>query len=164
MLGLFAVLSRLTPARFGIARFRPTYLFVIAVLMAFFAFLHGLILLAAIRPETEAARAIVAAACLFLALIGNVMGKFLPNPVMGIRTPWTFKSERVWNQTHRLGAWMFVGASALGFVTSLLGWFLVTIALIMVAALVPVGYSLYRYKELERAGLLVESDATPPGT
>jgi uncharacterized membrane protein len=47
-------------------------------------------------------------------LMGNVMGKLRPNPVAGIRTPWTLADDEIWDKTHRFGGWAFVLA---GFVT-----------------------------------------------
>jgi immunity protein, SdpI family len=160
MLALFAVLPFLSPRPFDLEKSRSTYLFVVVVVMGFLAFVHGLTLLATLRPSTQIPRLIVAGTCLFFMILGNVMGKMRPNLYMGIRTPWTLASERVWTDTHRLGAWMFVAGGLIGFVTSLLGWIIITIALITVAAFVPVGYSWYRYKQLERAGALKELDTT----
>jgi uncharacterized membrane protein len=37
-----------------------------------------------------------------LILMGNPMGKVRRNFFIGIRTPWTLASERVWYATHRL--------------------------------------------------------------
>ena len=41
--------------------------------------------------------------------MGNVMGKVRKNFYIGIRVPWTLASDRVWNDTHRLAAWLMVG-------------------------------------------------------
>ena len=62
---------------------------------------------------------------------------------MGVRTPWTIASERVWNDTHRLAAWVFVGAALVGLLLLLLPLSLpatgiAVFALIMTAALTPV--------------------------
>jgi uncharacterized membrane protein len=38
---------------------------------------------------------------------------------VGIRTPWTLGDERVWKQTHRIGARYFVAAGILNMLTSL---------------------------------------------
>jgi hypothetical protein len=95
--------------------------------------------------------------CLFFALIGNVMGKVRRNFWMGVRTPWTLASEPVWNQTHRLAAWLFVAAGLVGFVlVMLLPPDVVWVALLVLipAGLVPVVYSLVLYKRLERQGKL----------
>ena len=42
------------------------------------------------------------------AALGNVLGKVKRNFYVGIRTPWTIASERVWISTHRLAARLFV--------------------------------------------------------
>jgi uncharacterized membrane protein len=72
---------------------------------------------------------------------------------MGVRTPWTLANEEVWEQTHRLAAWLFVASGLFGMLTALVGLPLyLCFAGIMVAALVPVVYSLVLYKRLERQG------------
>jgi uncharacterized membrane protein len=48
-----------------------------------------------------------------LILAGNVLGKLRPNHVVGIRTPWTLASDRVWDQTHRFAGFVLV-ATGLG--------------------------------------------------
>ena len=63
-----------------------------------------------------ALHAVVAAfiGALFL-VIGNYLGKTRSTFVLGIRTPWTLSSDRVWDRTHRLGGRLFMlaGAAAL---------------------------------------------------
>jgi len=41
-------------------------------------------------------------------VMGNYMGKLKPNWFMGIRTPWTLSSEKIWNKTHRFGGKIFI--------------------------------------------------------
>ena len=38
-------------------------------------------------------------------LIGNYMGKIKKNYFFGIKTPWTLSSEKVWNETDRVGGY-----------------------------------------------------------
>lgn len=66
--------------------------------------IHGAAL--GLYPVGTAAPALIGA--LFMVL-GAVMGKIRPNPVFGIRTPWTLTSKRAWLQTHRLGGFGFLG-------------------------------------------------------
>lgn len=40
---------------------------------------------------------------LILVLIGAVLGRVSPNPFVGVRTPWTFKSRLAWDRSNRLG-------------------------------------------------------------
>ena len=92
---------------------------------------------------------------LFLALIGNVMGKVRRNFYVGVRVPWTFASDRVWNDTHRFAAWTMVGGSLLGFVLVISGLSLIAaIAVLLVSMLSPIIFSFVHYKRLEREGSL----------
>lgn len=40
---------------------------------------------------------------LILVLTGAFLGRVSPNPFIGVRTPWTYKSRRSWDRTNRLG-------------------------------------------------------------
>jgi uncharacterized membrane protein len=76
------------------------------------------------------------------------------NFYIGIRTPWTLASERVWYATHRLAARILVLAGAVGFVLVILtGWFVLSFVLLIAALLIPVAHSLIYYKRLQRQGL-----------
>lgn len=160
MLGLWALfraLPWLSPRPFAIDTFRGTYEFVVSLVIALFAYIHGLMLWAAYGGKLDFSRALVGGLCLFFVLIGNVMGKVRRNFFMGVRTPWTLASERVWIDTHRLAARLFVAAGVCGFLLCLaIGGPIAFIAaggLIVIAAFVPAIYSLVHYKRLERQGL-----------
>jgi uncharacterized membrane protein len=87
--------------------------------------------------------------------MGNVLGKVRKNFYIGIRVPWTLASDRVWNDTHRLGAWVMVIASVIGFVITVAGApIVVPIVVLIGSALIPVVYSFLHYKSLERSGQL----------
>jgi uncharacterized membrane protein len=157
LLGLFRVLPWLSPKPFTLDTFRGTYEFAVALTMGLMAYIHALTLWAAWSGPVDLGRALIAGLSLFFALIGNVLGKVRRNFFMGVRTPWTLASERVWIDTHRLAARLFVAAGLSGFVLSLIfggpAAFIATLGLILVAAFVPVVYSLIHYKHLERQGL-----------
>lgn len=42
-----------------------------------------------------------------LAIVGNFFGKLKPNRYVGVRLPWTLKSETVWRKTHRVAGWLY---------------------------------------------------------
>ncbi|OAG72282.1 Immunity protein SdpI [Gluconobacter japonicus] len=48
----------------------------------------------------------------FLIIVGNGLGKLRPNTLVGIRTPWTKASVRVWDRTHRASGPIFILAGA----------------------------------------------------
>jgi uncharacterized membrane protein len=159
LLGLFLVLPWLSPKQFSLDSFRSTYGFIVAVILATVGYIHGLTLWAALAGQVDITRALLAGLLIMFGLMGNVLGKVRRNFWVGIRTPWTLASDRVWNDTHRLAAQWFVGAAAVGLVCVLLPLPLpvvtiATIVVIMCAALFPVGYSLVHYKRLERRGEL----------
>jgi uncharacterized membrane protein len=152
---LTLVLPWLSPKSFEVGRFRDTYGYVMALVVVLFGYIQAVLLWSTLHPESRTARLLVAGILLFFALLGNVLGQVRRNFWMGIRTPWTIASEQVWNQTHRLAGWLFVGFGLLGSAAVLLGapllWSFVAL---MVVALLPVVYSLVLYKRLEKLGKL----------
>jgi uncharacterized membrane protein len=164
---LTLALPWLSPRRFEVTTFRSTYGYVMMLVTALMGYLHVAFLWGAMQPaqnKTIFMRLLLGGICLFFALMGNVMGKVRRNFWMGVRTPWTLASDTVWNQTHRLAAWMMVAAGLLGVALVMVlpadyAW--LALFLILPAGLVPVIYSLVLYKRLEREGKL-EPPADPP--
>ena len=124
---LFAFLPALSPKHFEVDTFRSTYLYIMVLITALFAYMNGVILLATWQELREGnkfmdiGRALIGGMFLFFALLGNVMGKVRKNFYIGIRVPWTLASDRVWNDTHRLAAWLMVAGGIIGFLVVILG-------------------------------------------
>ncbi len=99
-------------------------------------------------------------AALFI-VMGNYMGKLRPNFMIGIRTPWSLKSEVVWERTHRLGGWLYVGAGIvgimLGFIPWLRPWGVLALCLLVVAYLY-----LYSYLVFHRIQTQENETVRPP--
>jgi uncharacterized membrane protein len=158
---LFAFLPALSPKHFEVDTFRSTYLYIMVLITALFAYMNGVILLAtwqevrAGNKFVDIGRALIGGTFLFFALLGNVMGKVRKNFYIGIRVPWTLASDRVWNDTHRLAAWLMVAGGILGFLAVIAGLpILLAIGVMVVTFLIPVIYSFFHYKALERQGVL----------
>jgi len=152
---MFAALPWLSPKRFEVDSFRATYLYIMIVIVAMLAYCQILILVTALGLVLDVSRAIEGGVCLLMALLGNVMGKVRRNFYVGIRTPWTIANEQVWNATHRFAAKTFFAGGLLGLLAVILrAPFWLPMTAILVAALVPVVYSLMFYKQLERRGEL----------
>ena len=148
ILGLFAALPWLSPIQFELDTFRSTYLFITVAFMGMMAYIHATILWAIARPPLRMDRAIMGGLFVFLALLGNVMGKVRRNFWIGIRTPWTLADERVWDATHRLGGHVMVVAGILGLIATLWGIPMNRLWIFFAAILIPVIYSLILYKRL----------------
>jgi uncharacterized membrane protein len=165
---LSLVLPWLSPRQFSIDRFRATYNFLMGLVGFLFAYIHGITLVASAQLPIDMTKAMLGGLFLFLALIGNLLGKVQRNFFIGIRTPWTLADETVWIRTHRVGAWVVTVGSLMGLVAVLCGapfWW--AFGGFMVMALFPVVYSLVLYKRLEKQGKLssvaVSSSMSPEG-
>ena len=154
-LGLFRGLSWLSPKHWEVDSFRSTYLQVMLILVSLMAYLYAMMLWAGLSGSANMGRAIIGGVCLLLALLGNLLGKVRRNFYIGVRTPWTLANERVWNATHRFAAKTFVVGGLVGLALTLFGlqgW--PVLAVLLAAPLIPAGYSLVFYKQLERRGQL----------
>jgi uncharacterized membrane protein len=159
---LTLVLPWLSPRQFTVDTFRSTYDYIMGLFVIMMGYLQGVILLASTGWQADIGKVMLGALCLFFVLLGNVLGKVQRNFWMGVRTPWTLASETVWIRTHRVAAYLFVGAGLLGIVAMLAGLhFLVVIPLILLAAFAPVIYSLVLYKRLEKQGRLEAPSSSP---
>ena len=111
---LMAALPRLSPAQFGVSTFRPTFNYLMLVAAGAMGFIHIVMLQSALHPQMAASRILIGGLFVTLALLGNMLGKVRRNFWMGVRTPWTLSSDKVWNATHRLAAQLFVACGLLG--------------------------------------------------
>ena len=152
---LTGLLPWLSPKHFEVESFRSTYLQIMLMTAGMMAYIDAVMLWAGVGHSVDMGRAGLLGVCLFFALFGNVMGKVRRNFYIGVRTPWALANERVWNATHRLAAKTFVlgGLAGLVFIViGLNGW--PPFVALMAGGLIPVLYSLYFYKQLERRGEL----------
>jgi uncharacterized membrane protein len=163
MLVLFYFLPALSPQHFEVDTFRPTYLYIMDIVLGLFLYMQG-VLLYTVDQSVHAGRSVdlgsgfLAGLFLFFALMGNQLGKVRKNFYIGVRVPWTLASDRVWNDTHRLAAWTMTAGGLIGFVLTILGVsIIVSIVILVASGLIPVVYSFVHYKALERAGRLEPS-------
>ncbi|MTV39563.1 SdpI family protein [Duganella radicis] len=139
----------LSPKQFEVQASGATYGYLMAIPVALMACVEVMVLCAALGVHVPVERVAPALVFIVLILIGNPMGKVRRNFFLGIRTPWTLASERVWHATHRLAGKLMVGSGALGLLAVWLGaphWLL--LAIMMAWAPVAASYSLLLYKRL----------------
>ena len=153
MMALFAALGlalpKLTPRRLDVSQFESTYYYVCGVVVCLAGYVFALVLIACVTHAVNMQRALPAGMFVLLVLIGNPMGKVRPNAFIGIRTPWTLGSARVWYATHRLAARLMVASGLLGLCLLWLGAPHGLLLFVLLAwAPLAVGYSLLLYKRL----------------
>jgi uncharacterized membrane protein len=145
------ILPRLSPKGFRIEPFARSFGLILAALTVFFAALMAVIFAQAMGASMPVERAAGAGVGLLLAVIGNILGKTRRNFFVGLKTPWTLASAEVWLRTHRLGGRLFVIGGLAVVAASLLGvgW-IVTLVVVIAAAMIPIAYSFLVYRTTER--------------
>ena len=146
---LLYVLPAIGPRRENLARFRPELRLIASVIALFLLLMQVLTLGVAMGWPVDVTRAMLAGVGLLFAVIGNYLPRIRSNWWMGIRTPWTLDSDRVWRETHRLGGRTFVAGGLLAALAALLpdparAW--VAVAALGAAALIPAVYSYFAWR------------------
>jgi uncharacterized membrane protein len=155
MLVIGLCLPWLSPKRFEVESFKATYSYFIVVIVCTLGFFQAAVLHAILTGAPEMYRTIYVGVFLLLILLGNPMGKVKRNFYIGVKTPWTLASARVWYATHRLCARLMVASGLLGLIAVFVGagsW--IMIALAGGWCLIVIVFSLVYYKRLERDGQL----------
>jgi uncharacterized membrane protein len=152
---LWALLPGVSPRGYDVERFGPTWWRCGLLVNGLLAWVGVLVLAQALGVPLAMDRLLSGGIAVLVVLLGNVLGKVRSNFWLGVRTPWTLASERVWYATHRLAGKTMVAGGLLALACLLAGlpapW---ATCAVLAGALLPVPYSLLYYKRLERGGAL----------
>ena len=119
---LFLVIPAIDPLKANIAQFREVFNLFIVLIVGFMIYLYGLTLAWNLGyTGFRMSGAMLPAIGLFFIFIGFMMRQVKRNFFIGIRTPWTLSSDTVWNETHRLGAVLFMISGALALIGGFFG-------------------------------------------
>lgn len=138
------VLPKIDPLASGFKAFRKEYDGLVVVIAGFMALIQGAILAWALGARFDFVQIVGPGIGLLFFYLGAVMPQMKRNWFAGIRTPWTLSSDRVWEETHRVGGKAFQAAGVLailGAVFTEYGFALIVVP-ILAAAL---GVTLYSY-------------------
>ena len=140
---LFLVIPQIDPLKANIAKFRGVFNWFIVAFVAYMLFVYGLTMAAALDYQFNMTYALLPIVGLLFIGIGYMMGQAKRNFFIGIRTPWTLSSDTVWDETHKLGAKMFMIGGAVTIVSAFLGEMGIWLMLVamLAAAFVPIVYS-----------------------
>jgi len=152
---LFLVIPNIDPLKVNIAQFRKAFNLFIMLITGFMLYLYALTLLWSLGYTTFGmSRAMLPALGLLFIFIGTMLRKAKRNFFIGIRTPWTLSSDKVWDETHRLGAILFMISGVLAFIGAFFGGttaFGLFFAPLMGSAIFLVIYSYILYKQETKA-------------
>lgn len=146
----FLIIPQIDPRKENIKKFKKEYDLLLFVIIAFMFYVYILSIIWNIGFEFNFSLFILPAFTVLFLFIGFVLEKAKPNWFVGIRTPWTLSSEKVWIKTHKRGAKLFKTVaivSLFGFVFPAIAiWFVIIPAILVALYLVVYSYFVYRKK------------------
>ena len=122
MFGLFLAVPSMDPLKANIAQFREAFNLFIVLMVAFMLYIYGLSLAWSLGYTSfRMSGAMLPAIGLLFIFVGFMLRQAKRNFFIGNRTPWTLSSDTVWNETHRIGAVLFMVSGALAFLGGFFG-------------------------------------------
>lgn len=152
---LFLAIPSIDPLKANIAQFRDVFNLFIALIVAFMVYIYILTLRWNLGYTSFGmSKAMLPALGILFFFVGYMLRKAKRNFFIGIRTPWTLSSDRVWEETHRLGSVLFMISGVLAFIGSFFGgmlafWFL--FVPLIGSTLITLVYSYVLYQRETRA-------------
>lgn len=159
MWALMRWLPSIDPRGKNYVKFGGAFEGIMISVMLFMLVLHGLTLRAALGYPVAMKRIVPVGVGLLFIVIGNLLPRARPNWFVGIRTPWTLSSDRVWEKTHRVGGRLFVVGGILISLSAFLGGSWSRGVLIAVVVATSLGAVIYSYMEWRK-----EKGTTPAPT
>jgi uncharacterized membrane protein len=145
---LFLLIPVIDPLKANVAKFRGAFNAFIALIIAFLVYMQFLTLAWNLGYHFNMGAAMLPGLGLLFIFAGILMQKSKRNWFIGIRTPWTLSSDKVWDETHRLGAKLFIGSGILSLAGSFFAqyalWFILVPVLASTVFLVIYSYLLYQ--------------------
>jgi uncharacterized membrane protein len=151
------LLPAIDPRGKNYAKFGDAFETIIISIMLFTLGLHIIALRAALGYPVAMQRVLPLGLGILFVVIGNLLPRARPNWFIGIRTPWTLSSDRVWEKTHRFGGRIFVVGGLVSILASLFFPDWGHIILFAVILLCSAGALVYSYFEWRREQSMVRS-------
>ncbi|MEO8908959.1 MAG: SdpI family protein [Gemmatimonadaceae bacterium] len=148
--GFLRVLPAIDPRGSNYLKFGDAFQAIVVSIMFFLLAMHIFILRAALGYPVALQRGVPLGIGVLLVVIGNLLPRARPNWFLGIRTPWTLSSDRVWEKTHRAGGQMFVGGGILIILAAIVIPQWAHFVLITVVVACSLGAAIYSYVEWKR--------------
>ena len=155
LLVLLLLVPNIDPMKANIATFRPIYNTFIVVMLVFLLYLHVLTIAWNLGYQGfRMSTALLPGLGLIFIFVGLMMRQAKRNFFIGIRTPWTLSSDRVWAQTHRVGAVLFIACGILALLCIFVPGpvaYIVLLAPLFATSIFLVAYSYWLYQQ-EQSG------------
>ena len=152
ILVLFMVIPKIDPLRHNIEKFRKYFDWFVLLLLVFLFYIYVLSIVWNLGHVFNMSRALIPALGFLFFYIGVLVEKAKRNWFVGIRTPWTLSSDKVWKKTHKLGGVLFKILGVLMFLGLIFEKyaFALLITLIIFIAVFLIVYSYVEYRKIKR--------------
>lgn len=151
LLLVFFLIPKIDPLKANIEKFRGDYERFVTMVIAFLFYVYLLTIFWNAGTTFSIVRFLSPAFGILFYLSGVLIENAKRNWFIGIRTPWTLSSERVWNKTHAIGGKLFRIAGGIAF----FGMFFPDYAMFLAVApmiLSALYVTIYSYLEYQRNG------------
>lgn len=142
-------LPKIDPLKKNIASFRKYYNGIIVGIILFLFYVHLLTIVWNLGYRFDMGKMITPPIAVLWYLLGASLPKIKQNWFMGIRTPWTMASERVWDETHAWSGKLFRYSAVVSLIGSffpgnLMFWFFIVPIIFSSGASVIYSYLLFK--------------------
>ncbi|MFH1471030.1 MAG: SdpI family protein [Candidatus Micrarchaeota archaeon] len=146
---IFLAIPRIDPLKKNIEQFRDEYEKFILIFFVFFIYVYLLTISWNLGYKFDMMVAINPGLAAIFFFSGSLMEKAKMNWFIGIRTPWTMSSERVWTKTHKIGGKLFKACGVISLAGILAGQYAVYFILVPIL-LVTAYLFIYSYLEFQK--------------
>ncbi|MCW1296789.1 MAG: SdpI family protein [Candidatus Parvarchaeota archaeon] len=149
LLIIFIIIPRIDPLKKNISKFRRYYDWFLLILILFLFYVHTLVILWNVGFRFNIIQFLTPAFAFLFYYLGILTENTKRNWFIGIRTPWTMSSDRIWNKTHKTSGKLF---KLIGII-SFLGILFYEYALIFIFIpifLVAIYATVYSYLEFKK--------------
>lgn len=146
---LFVLIPRIDPLKANIEKFRKYYDGFVVLMIVFLFYLYLLTIFWNINIRFNIVQLLAPAFGIVFYYTGILIENAKRNWFIGIRTPWTLSSEKVWDKTHKIGSKLFKISglvTVFGTFFQRYAIFFVVIPVILVT-IYTIIYSYFEYKE-----------------
>jgi uncharacterized membrane protein len=149
LLGMFILIPKIDPLKENIKKFRRYFDGFVLLIILFLFVIYMMTLLWNLGFAFDLFLVMVPCLALLFYYCGILLENAKRNWFIGIRTPWTISSEKVWNKTHKRGGKLFKAfalVSLLGLLFPLYALWFVLVPVISVTIYL-IAYSYFEYQK-----------------
>lgn len=149
LLLLFILVPKIDPLKANIKKFRKYFNIFIVIIFLFFFYVYILTILWSLGMRFNMVYPLIPAFTILFYYVGILVEKAKRNWFIGIRTPWTLSSDKVWEKTHKIGGKLFKAVGIIALFGILFGKYamLFLVIPIILVSCYTVAYSYFEYQK-----------------